>query len=247
MRHIGKRFGGVVALDDINISVHAGEVIGLVGDNGAGKSTLIKILAGAHAPDSGQVLFRGEPIHISSPRSAKEMGIETVYQDLALVDTLDVPGNIFLGREMIRYGFGPFRVLDKTRMRERAREFLERLGASLEDLRAEVGFLSGGQRQSVAICRAIFAEPRLVILDEPTAALAVKEAAHVLDLVNNLRLQDIGIIFISHVLQEVFTVADRIVVLHKGRKAADLRTGETSIDAVVKTMIGQKNGAVDNG
>ena len=238
-RGISKRFGGVVALDKVNLAIHSGQVIGLVGDNGAGKSTLIKVLSGAYSPDQGEVFFEGRLVHIRNPRSAKELGIETVYQDLALVDTLDVPGNIFLGREIVKFGFGLLRVLDKSRMAREARNILRRLGISLETLNTEVGLLSGGQRQSVAISRAIFTEPKLVILDEPTAALAVREVEHVLELVHNLRAQHIGLIFISHVLQEVFNVADRIVVLRKGQKVADLVTKETSMDAVVNFMVGK--------
>ena len=239
LRDISKRFGGVVALDNVNLAIRSGEVIGLVGDNGAGKSTLIKILSGAYAPDRGEIIFEGSHVHIRNPRSAKELGIETVYQDLALVDTLDVPGNIFLGREIIKFGFGPLRILDKSGMAARSKNILQSLGISLEALRSEVGLLSGGQRQSVAVSRAIFTEPKLVILDEPTAALAVREVEHVLDLVRNLRAQRIGLIFISHVLQEIFAVADRIVVLRKGKKVADLVTEETSLDAVVNFMVGQ--------
>jgi ABC-type sugar transport system ATPase subunit len=239
LHDISKRFGGVVAIDQVNLTIRSGEVIGLVGDNGAGKSTLIKILSGAYAADRGEIFFEGKPIQIRSPRSAKEIGIETVYQDLALVDTLDVPGNIFLGREIIKFGCGPLRVLDKSRMARQAKQILESLGISIEALRREVGLLSGGQRQSVAVSRAIFTAPKLVILDEPTAALAVREVEHVLELVKNLRAQHIGLIFISHVLQEVFAVADRIVVLRKGKKVADLATQETSIDAVVNFMVGQ--------
>ena len=239
LRGICKRFGGVVALDQVNIAIHAGEVIGLVGDNGAGKSTLIKVLSGAYSPDQGEIFFEGDLVHIRNPRSSKDLGIETVYQDLALVDTLDVPGNIFLGREIVKFGFGPLRVLDKSRMTREAKNILQRLGISLENLRAEVGLLSGGQRQSVAISRAIFTEPKLVILDEPTAALAVKEVEHVLELVHNLREHNIGLIFISHVLQEIFAVADRIVVLRKGQKVADLITEETSMEMVVNFMVGK--------
>ena len=239
LRGISKRFGGVVALDQVNLAIHAGEVIGLVGDNGAGKSTLIKVLSGAYTPDQGEVFFDGDFVHIRNPRASKDLGIETVYQDLALVDTLDVPGNIFLGREIIKFGLGPLRVLNKSQMAREATSILQRLGISLKNLGTEVGLLSGGQRQSVAISRAIFTEPKLVILDEPTAALAVKEVEHVLELVHNLRQHNIGLIFISHVLQEVFEVADRIVVLRKGQKVADLNTAETSIDAVVNFMVGK--------
>lgn len=239
LRDISKRFGGVVALDRVNLAIRAGEVIGLVGDNGAGKSTLIKVLSGAYSPDRGRIFFEGNSVYIRNPRSSKALGIETVYQDLALVDTLDVPGNIFLGREIFKFGIGPLRVLDKPKMAREARGILQRLGISLENLQAEVGLLSGGQRQSVAISRAIFTRPKLVILDEPTAALAVKEVEHVLELVQNLREHDIGLIFISHVLQEVFSVADRIVVLRKGQKVADLITEKTSMDVVVNYMVGQ--------
>ena len=239
LQDISKRFGGVVALDQVNLAIRPGEVIGLVGDNGAGKSTLIKVLSGAYAPDQGRIFFEGNPVHIRNPRSSKELGIETVYQDLALVDTLDVPGNIFLGREIFKFSLGPLRVLDKSKMAGQAKGILQRLGISLENLQTEVGLLSGGQRQSVAISRAIFTKPKLVILDEPTAALAVKEVEHVLELVQNLREHDIGLIFISHVLQEVFTVADRIVVLRKGQKVADLISAKTSMDVVVNFMVGQ--------
>ncbi len=239
LRGISKRFGGVVALDRVNLAIHAGEVIGLVGDNGAGKSTLIKVLSGAYTPDQGEIFFDGDLVHIRNPRSSKDLGIETVYQDLALVNTLDVPGNIFLGREIIKFGWGPLRVLNKSQMARKAKDILQRLGISLDTLGTEVGLLSGGQRQSVAISRAIFTEPKLVILDEPTAALAVKEVEHVLELVHNLREHNIGLIFISHVLQEVFEVADRIVVLRKGQKVADLNTQETSIDGVVNFMVGK--------
>ena len=155
------------------------------------------------------------------------------------MDTLDVPGNIFLGREIVRFGFGPLRVLDKSQMAREAENILQRLGISLESLQAEVGLLSGGQRQSVAISRAILTEPKLIILDEPTAALAVMEVGHVLELVHNLREHNIGLVFISHVLQEVFEVADRIVVLRKGRKVADLVKEEASIDLVVNYMVGK--------
>ncbi|MDJ0912850.1 MAG: ATP-binding cassette domain-containing protein [Desulfobacterales bacterium] len=239
IRGISKRFGGVVALDQVNLTIRPGEVIGLVGDNGAGKSTLIKILSGAYLPDQGEILFEGQSVQIRNPRSSKDLGIETVYQDLALVDTLDVPGNIFLGREIVKFGFGPLRVLDKSQMAREAENILQRLGISLESLQAEVGLLSGGQRQSVAISRAILTEPKLIILDEPTAALAVMEVGHVLELVHNLREHNIGLVFISHVLQEVFEVADRIVVLRKGRKVADLVKEEASIDLVVNYMVGK--------
>lgn len=242
LRNVGKRFGGVVALDQMNLIIYPGEVVGLVGDNGAGKSTLIKILAGAHPYDRGEVFFEGKRIPPLTPNSAKTMGIETVYQDLVLVDTLDVSGNIFLGRELIRFGMGPLRILDKVGMNSRSQQLLDRLDVRLPDLGLEVGVLSGGQRQSVAISRALLTNPKLVILDEPTSALAVREVEHVLALVRQLRDQHIAVLFISHVLQEVFAVTDRIVVLRTGRKAADLTTATTSLDTVVGFMIGQLDG-----
>jgi len=242
LRDVGKRFGGVVALEEMNLEIYPGEVVGLVGDNGAGKSTLIKILAGAHPHDSGEIIFEGKRVASLNPSSAKVLGVETVYQDLALVDTLDVPGNIFLGRELIRFGVGALRVLDKPSMDERSQQLLDRLEVRLPHPESEVGMLSGGQRQSVAISRALFTNPKLVILDEPTSALAVREVEHVLALVRQLREQHIAVLFISHVLQEVFAVTDRIVVLRKGRKVTDLVTTETSLDTVVGFMVGQLDG-----
>jgi len=242
LRNVGKRFGGVVALEGMNLVIDPGEVVGLVGDNGAGKSTLIKILAGAHPHDSGLILIEGQRVTSLNPNTAKTLGIETVYQDLALVDTLDVPGNIFLGRELIRFGAGALRVLDKPGMDRRSQQLLDRLEVRLPHPELEVGLLSGGQRQSVAISRALFTNPKLVILDEPTSALAVREVEHVLALVRQLREQQVAVLFISHVLQEVFAVTDRIVVLRKGRKVTDLVTAETSLDTVVGFMVGQLDG-----
>lgn len=239
LRGITKRFGGVIAVEGVDLDIYSGEIIGLVGDNGAGKSTLIKILSGAYRPDQGHIFFDGQQVVFNSPRDAKELGIETVYQDLALVDTLDVPGNIFLGRELIRFRLGPLRVLNKPLMRQRSQELLEQLGIHSVPLDVEVEWLSGGQRQSVAVSRALYTEPKLVILDEPTAALAVREVGRVLELMRNLRERGIAVIFISHTLQEIFEVSDRIVVLRKGQKVADLLTPETSQDEVVKLMIGR--------
>jgi len=240
MEGITKRFGGVVALNGVDVTIHSGEIVGLVGDNGAGKSTLIKVLAGAHQPDRGEIRFEGEPVSISTPRAAKELGIETVYQDLALVDSLDVPGNIFLGRELERFRVGPLRVMNKQEMARQSEELLASLGLKLPSLRSEVGWLSGGQRQSVAISRALYTRPKLIILDEPTSALAVSEAERVLELARNLRDQNIGVVLISHTMQEVMAVSDRINVLRKGERVADLRTEETDLDEVVKYIVGSE-------
>lgn len=236
---ITKTFGGVTALDSVHVEVGRAEVLGLVGDNGAGKSTLIKVLSGAYQPDGGRIVFDGEEVAIPNPAVAKSIGIETVYQDLALVDTLDAAGNIFLGRELLRFRLGPVRVLDQVAMRERAEELLDRLGLTLPSLGAEVGGLSGGQRQSVAISRALYTEPKLVILDEPTSALAVKEAERVLELTQNLRDQGISVILISHTLSDVFETTDRIVVLHRGHKVAELTTSETTKEEVVGHILGK--------
>ena len=240
MDGIVKRFGGVLALDGVSLSVERGSVVGLVGDNGAGKSTLIKVISGAHPPDGGVVRFDGAPVRIASPRFAKDIGIETVYQDLALVDTLDAAGNIFLGREIVRWGAGPLKVLNKRRMQRAARDLLGQLGLELPSSGTEVGMLSGGQRQSVAISRALYTRPKLVILDEPTSALAVTEARKVLALPRTLAAQGVSVIIISHTLQDVLDVTDRIVVLRKGRKVADLATSETSLEDLVTFIVGSE-------
>ncbi|MDZ7705751.1 MAG: ATP-binding cassette domain-containing protein [Trueperaceae bacterium] len=236
---ITKRFGGVTALDHVSLDIDAGEVVGLVGDNGAGKSTLVKTISGAYRPDSGRLLFGGAVREFATPGAAKDAGIETVYQDLALVDTLDAAGNIFLGRELIRFGAGPIRFLDHRAMREQAFALLERLGLKLPDPSAEVGTLSGGQRQSVAISRALYTDPKLVILDEPTSALAVKEAERVLELTQTLREQGVAVILISHTIRDVMATTDRIIVLHRGRKMADLVTADTDEEEVVRYIVGQ--------
>jgi len=244
MRGISKRFGGVVALSGVDLAVNSGEVIGLVGDNGAGKSTLIKILAGAYQPDTGEIFFEGHRVQLHTPRAAKALGIETSYQDLALVDTLDVAGNIFLGREPARWQIGRLRILDKRGMERHARELLDRLGIHFASVHTKVERLSGGQRQAVAVSRAIFSKPKLVILDEPTAALAVREVEHVLGLIRNLRAQGIAVIFISHTLHEIVSVTDRVFVLRKGQRVGDIPTEETSIDEIVKLMVGQEQNLV---
>lgn len=245
LRGISKRFGGVVALSQVQLVIYPGEVISLVGDNGAGKSTLIKIIAGAYQPDEGEIRFEGHRVRLRTPRVAKTLGIETVYQDLALVDTLDVAGNIFLGREPVRLRLGPgLHLLNKRRMEQDARAILHRLGIRFASVCNKVEQLSGGQRQAVAVGRAIFSEPKLVVLDEPTAALAVREVEHVLELIRSLQAEGIAVIFISHTLQEVFAVTDRIIVLRKGKPVGTLSTKETSIDEVVKLMVGQEQSLV---
>lgn len=237
MRGISKRFGGVRALEKVDFHLRKDEIVGLIGDNGAGKSTLIKILAGVHRHDEGEILFEGRKVEIRNPKEAKLLGIETAYQELALVDNLDVPGNIFLGREpTIKIPW--LNIIDKRKMERQARQILERLRIEVGSMRSPVVNLSGGQRQAVAISRALYTNPRVAIMDEPTAALAVKEVGKVLDLMRRLKESGISVIFISHTLQEIFSVSDRVVILRKGRKVGDLPAGELTIDEAVKLMVG---------
>jgi len=230
-----KRFGGVAALIDVDFDVHAGEVVALVGDNGAGKSTLIKALSGAQPADSGTIRIDGKAVSIRSPQDARRLGIATVYQDLALADNLDVVANVFLGAERVTRGH----VLDEPAMEHHTRALLDGLKVGLlRDVHAPVGRLSGGQRQSVAIARSLLGAPRMVILDEPTAALGVAETAEVLALIHRLREQGLGVIVISHNLDTVFDVADRIVVLRLGRRVATFERSQTTREEVVATILG---------
>jgi len=234
---IWKRFGAVQALQDVSLDLYAGEVLGLVGDNGAGKSTLIKILSGVYLPDRGTVELDGRPVRFTSPRDARAMGIETIYQDLALAENIDVAGNIFLGREL-GYGWGVLRVLARHRMEEEASRVLDRLEIVVPSVRTLVRSLSGGQRQAVAIGRAVYWDARIVIMDEPTAALGVRERARVLDLVRRLREGGVAVIMISHSMPDVFAVCDRILVLRRGVKVGERRTAETSEEEIVRLMVG---------
>jgi simple sugar transport system ATP-binding protein len=234
-----KRFGHVVALRDAGFGLRPNEVHAIVGDNGAGKSTLIKIVSGVIQPDGGEVRLEGGPVTIESPRKARELGIETVYQDLALADHLDAAANLFLGRETMRpaplswLGF-----LDKKAMRRRTEEELRRLKIGIQSIEEPVLRLSGGQRQAVAVARAIAWGRRIVIMDEPTAALGVRESAMVLELIRDVRSHGLAVVMISHNLPEVFAVADRITVMRLGRTIATLETQETTVEAVVGMMTG---------
>jgi len=230
-----KHFGAVDALVDVDFEVHAGEVVALVGDNGAGKSTLIKAIAGVQPADSGTITVDGERVSIRSASDAYRHGIATVYQDLALCDNLDVVANLFLGGETLT----GMRSLDEHAMEHKTIELLDSLGVtSLSSVRARVGSLSGGQRQSVAIARSLLGEPRLVILDEPTAALGVVQTAQVLELVRRLRDKGLGVVVISHNLENVYSVADRIVVLRLGRVAATFDRATTPREEVVAAITG---------
>jgi simple sugar transport system ATP-binding protein len=238
-RGVGKHFGRVVALREGNLALRPHEVHAIVGDNGAGKSTLIKIISGVHAADAGELLIDGRPVTIGNPGEARALGIETVYQDLALADHLDASGNLFLGREeLLPPPLAWFGFLDRKSMRRRAEDELRRLKIGIQSVDQPVLALSGGQRQAVAVARAIAWGTRIVIMDEPTAALGVRESSMVLELIKEVRTQGLAVIMISHNLPEVFAVADRITVLRNGRTIVTLETGETSLDAVVGMMTG---------
>ena len=238
-RALFKHFQGVVALKDGNFSLRAGEVHALVGDNGAGKSTLIKILAGALQPDAGEVFVDGSQVTFSSPKASREHGIETVFQDLALVNHLDAAANLFLGREIFRPApLSWLGVLDKKAMRAKAASEVRRLKVRIRSVDDLVMGMSGGQRQALAVARAVAFGSRIIIMDEPTAALGVRETAAVLDLIRELRQQGLAVIVISHSLPEVFEVADRVSVLRLGRTVATLETATTDLTEIVSMMTG---------
>jgi ABC-type sugar transport system ATPase subunit len=238
--HITRSFGAVVALADASISVRSGEVVALVGDNGAGKSTLLKILSGALPPDGGQILLNGAEVVMRGPSDALDAGIETVYQDLALVDTMSAYQNVFLGREEVAKNplLKGFRFVNDRAMRVGAREVLDRLGVKLPSINATVQGMSGGQRQCLAIARAILWGRRIVILDEPTAALGVRESQQVLDLIRQLKAHDVGVIVVTHNMQQVMDVADHVTVMRLGRTIANRVVGETSVGEIVGLITG---------
>jgi D-xylose transport system ATP-binding protein len=240
---ITKQFGPVHALDRVDFAVSAGEVVGLVGDNGAGKSTLVKTIAGINGPDSGKILFEGKEVTINKPQDATALGIATVYQDLALCDNLDVVANLFLGRELRAPGPGVVsRQLDEVKMEHETAELLSNLAVTIPSLRSEVGTLSGGQRQQVAVARSLLGEPKVVMLDEPTAALGVPQTKQVLELIRKLRERGLGVVVISHNLADVFQIADRIFVLRLGRPSGDFRSTEVTEEHVVAAITGLGDG-----
>jgi ABC-type sugar transport system ATPase subunit len=240
LRNIRKAFGPVVALNGVDLDVGFGEVAALVGDNGAGKSTLIKIVSGVLLPDTGTITVEGQQVRFSGPDGPKSLGIETVYQDLALISVFDTVQNLYLGREMKRFGG---MLLDHRGMARDARKHLTGLSIRLPSLKEKVRHLSGGQRQAVAISRATGWGAKLIIMDEPTAALGVREGRQVLDLVKSLRAAGVSIILISHNVEHVFDVSDRIVVLRHGRRVASLTTAETTHEEVVKLITGAASAA----
>ena len=240
---ISKRFGPVQALDRVDFTVSAGEVVGLVGDNGAGKSTLVKAIAGINPPDGGTVRFQGKEVRISRPQDATELGIATVYQDLALCDNLDVVSNLFLGREEVAPGPGAVsRQLDEVKMEHETADLLSNLAVTIPSLRSEVGTLSGGQRQQVAVARSLLGEPKVVMLDEPTAALGVPQTKQVLELIRRLRERNLGVVVISHNLADVFAICDRVFVLRLGRAAGEFRAEEATEEHVVAAITGVGDG-----
>jgi D-xylose transport system ATP-binding protein len=233
LRNIRVAFGGVHAVDDVTVDLLPGEVVGLVGGNGAGKTTLIKTLSGAHPADSGQILIEGEPVTITSPLDAKRLGIETIYQTLALADNIDAPANVFLGRE-ITTRFGN---LDSSAMEDATRRLMNRLNPKFQNFMSPVQSLSGGQRQSVAIARAVHFNARILIMDEPTAALGPAETKQVRDLIRQLKAEGLGIFLISHDIHDVFDLSDRISVMLQGRLVGTVDKDEVTTDEVLAMII----------
>jgi simple sugar transport system ATP-binding protein len=233
VEHVTKRFGAITALRDVSLSLHKGEVLGLIGDNGAGKSTLVKILSGYHRPDSGEISVFGESVHLKSVIHARSLGIDTVYQDLALVPGLSVYHNMFLKREHTRAG-----VLNNGSMRKLAREHLDSLGVNIPDVNAEVATLSGGQRQAIAVARSVFSDARIILLDEPLAAMGAKEGGLILKLIRQLRDRgDVSQIVIAHNYLHVLETCDRVCLLQNGRITFDRPTAETTIEELL-TLVG---------
>jgi len=235
MRDIYKKFGGVQALENVDFDLGYHEIVGLVGDNGAGKSTLIEILSGVYRYDRGEIFLEGGKVDIRTPKDAKELGIETVHQDLGLVDNLNVAKNMFLGKEPTKFG-----LLNKRYMERESQRILGELRIEISSVRSTVRNLSGGQRKAIAVGKAVYTKPRIVIMDEPTAALAVKETEEVLKLIIQLKERGLSVVFISHVLQEILSTTDRIVVLRSGKKVGDKKTEETNMEEIIRLMVGTR-------
>lgn len=242
LRGISKSFGAVRALTDVDFDVYPGEVVGLVGDNGAGKSTLIKVIAGVGPADTGEIFVNGQSVHINSPQVAGNLGIETVYQDLALCDNLDVVANLFLGREEKSF----LRSLDEAQMEYRTLEVLSTLNVKLPSARTAVASLSGGQRQSIAVAKCLLRKAKIVLLDEPTAALGVPQTKQVLALIRRLREQGLAVVVISHNLADVFEVVDRVAVMRLGRRAGTFNIKNTTPEQVISAITGAEFGNLMN-
>jgi fructose transport system ATP-binding protein len=241
-----KRYGGIHALEDANFELFEGEHVAIVGDNGAGKSTFVRQITGVEQPTSGKIFFDGQEMAFKGPLDAQAAGIEAVYQNLALADDLDVPSNIFLGREEILLNLGPFSFLNERKMMQKAREVLERTGVKIPDLRNTIANMSGGQRQCVAISRAASFASKLIIMDEPTAALGVQETTQVEGIIRNLKTRGIPLILISHNLRQVFNLVDKIWVFRRGRIAGMVETAKTDGNEVVSLITGVKAGVHEN-
>ena len=244
---ISKSFGVVRALTSVDFEVYPGEVVGLVGDNGAGKSTLVKIISGTYMPESGEYLFEGRAVHIEKPSDARDLGIQTVYQDLALCDNLDVVANLYLGREQMSSLAPGISVIDEVEMESAASRFVKELHVRIPSLRSRIASLSGGQRQSVAVARAVMWNSKVVLLDEPTAALGVEQTHQVKELIRRLREKGLGVVVISHNLADVFDVSDRIIVLRLGKRVATFDTHASNAEQVVAAITGAEFGDSGNG
>ncbi len=242
VKNITKRFGGLTAVDNMDMEVFPGEVVGLLGDNGAGKSTLIKVISGVYHADAGTIFFEGKEVRIDNPMHALRIGIETLYQDLALAENLNVYANIFLGREKLKRFLGLINVLDHDYMLNESKKVLDRLEIEVPSLKNQIRTLSGGQRQAVAISRSIYWNAKFLIMDEPTAALGVAEQKNVLDLVKTLSSQGVPVIIISHQLHDVFSVATRLVIMRRGKKVAERITKDTTTDEIVGLIVGSLPG-----
>jgi simple sugar transport system ATP-binding protein len=242
VKNITKRFGGLTAVDDVCMQIYPGEVIGILGDNGAGKSTLIKVISGVYHAEAGQTFFEGQRVKINNAMEALKIGIETIYQDLALAENMNVYSNIFLGREKLRKFLGLVDVLDHEYMHSESKKVLNRLEIEIPSLKNKIRNLSGGQRQAVAISRSIYWNAKLLIMDEPTAALGVAEQKKVLNLVKTLSSQGVSIIIISHQLYDVFSVATRLIIMRRAKKVAERVTKKTSADEVVGLIVGSLPG-----
>jgi ABC-type sugar transport system ATPase subunit len=242
VRNLTKSFGGLIAVNDVSFDVARGEVVGLLGDNGAGKSTLIKCISGVHAPEDGEIAFDDKPVQFARPMDARRAGIETIYQDLALANNLDVGANIFLGREVkTRHLGGLIQTLDDKRMQEQSRQTLDSLQIRFPSMTAPIEKLSGGQRQAVAIARAVYWEARLMIMDEPTNNLGVPEQHKVLELIRMLKGRGVPVILITHVMPDALAVTDRIIVMHRGRKVTEKTTARTNAEELVQYMVGARD------
>ena len=238
MQGVTRTFGHIEALSELDFAVYCGEVVAVVGDNGAGKSTLIKTLTGIHPPSSGRILFEGQPVRLTSPHEARDLGIETVYQDLALIPLMSIARNFYLGRELTRR-LGPFRVLDKATMNDRVQEALSAIGIHIRNPDESVESLSGGERQSIAIGRAVHFGSKLLILDEPTSALSIGETRKVLGYIQEARDRGLGVILITHNIHHVFEVADRLTILSHGRRVGNFAREEITPDEAAQMIMGK--------